>query len=191
MRSRKPGANRSIWASIRSLMSTLRAVGDVAVGPQRVLPRRRPRRIDDAGLRHQAEGALRVATGRDLRLALRHLGEGAAHVERSPPRGTRSACQGTGPSSAQSTLQTPGPYRKCSRPRRYRIGSRSPARSISWRGVTSRTVTRAGGRSCSFAHPLPGDDAPVQRLELGRRGRRRCARCRLRPRATRARAPAW
>jgi len=55
--------------------------------------------------------------GCDVRLALGHLGEGSPDVERHRLP-TYVGLQGTGPSSAQSTLQMPGPYRKCSSPRR-------------------------------------------------------------------------
>ena len=67
------------------------------------------RRVDHAGLGHQAEGPFGVAAGRHLGLAGGHLLEVPPDVDGHRLAGTPSASQGTGPSSAQSTLQTPGP----------------------------------------------------------------------------------
>ena len=70
-----------------------------------------------------------------------------------PPRWTvpaRAVCgsrHGIGPSSAQSSLNTPGPYRKPSSRRRYPAGRRSPATSSTCRGVRSSSTARAGGSS--------------------------------------------
>src|SRR6202041_911410 len=60
----------------------VRTVGDVTIGPERVLPGGRPGGVDDRWLRDQAEGAIGVATAGGIPLALRHLGERAADVER-------------------------------------------------------------------------------------------------------------
>src|SRR5580692_10717025 len=65
------------------------------------------------------------------------------------------ACQGTGPLSAQSTLQTPGPYRNRCSARRDLAGSRSPASATNWRGVTSSSTARAFGRSRSDVTQRP------------------------------------
>ena len=57
-----------------------------------------------------------------------------------------AASQGTGPDSAQSTLQTPGPYRKRASALPCQPGTDPPAMAASCRGVTSSSTARAGGR---------------------------------------------
>src|SRR5258706_3043201 len=52
----------------------------VAIPPERVLPGRCPGRVNDARLRHEAEGAVRVPAGVHVGLAAGHLIEGAADV---------------------------------------------------------------------------------------------------------------
>ena len=53
---------------------------------------------------------------------------------------------------------------------RYRLGMASPARSRSWRGVTSSTTARAAGRSSSRFTRRPRLDAPAERHDLGHEG---------------------
>ena len=87
----------------------VRSIGDVAVGPQRVLPCRGPARVEDTWLCDQTERTLGVTPRCDVRLAL-----GPPRRSSRPRAGSRLPGrvlpdQGTGPSSAQSTLQIPGP----------------------------------------------------------------------------------
>jgi hypothetical protein len=56
---------------------------------------------------------------------------------------------GTGPDSAKSTLQTPGPYRNLRSAERYLLGSRSPASRASVLGEVSSRTALAGGSSAS------------------------------------------
>ena len=101
-------------------------------------------------------GCLPAATSDSLRAT-------SANV---PPRCTvpasrqAGACQGTGPLSAQSTLQTPGPYRKRSSALRCLAGSRSPASAMNWRGDTSSSTARACGRSSSVCTQRPVSTLP-------------------------------
>ena len=71
-----------------------------------------------------------------------------------------AACQGTGPLSAQSTLQTPGPYLKRSSDLRCRAESAGPASSANWRGVRSSRTVLAGGRSASDRTHCPVSSSP-------------------------------
>ena len=90
----------------------VRAVRHVAVAPERVLPRRAP----GSGRRHRAgrRGRRGCSGWRPARTAASER----ATSSKVPPTWTvtvrrhASALQGTGPSSAQSTLQAPGPGRK-------------------------------------------------------------------------------
>ena len=108
IRSRKPGANRSTWLSIASVMSTVEPAGTwqyahavccpsgARDGSQRPYWTNRTNGL--AGCRPAATSASAAATSSSV-----------------PPRWTvaarptSSAAHGTGPSSAQSTLKTPEP----------------------------------------------------------------------------------
>ena len=131
----------------------------MAVRPQGVLPGGRPGRVDHAGLGDQAVRALRHSPRG-------HVGLAAGDLASVPPRCTvpasrqAGACQGTGPLSAKSTLQTPGPYRNRRSAARCRPVSRSPASAISWRGVTSSRTARAGGSSSSDRTHRPVSTSP-------------------------------
>src|SRR5579875_2896558 len=81
MRSRKPGAKRSICASMRSVISQV-AIGDVTVGPHRLLARRRSRRVEEALLRDQHEGLFRYFPLPDLPLGAGNFRKCTAQVHR-------------------------------------------------------------------------------------------------------------
>src|ERR1019366_4951358 len=66
-----------------------RASRHVAVGPERLLSGRGSGWVHDAWLDDDAVGAIRVATGRDVSLALGHLGEGAPDMHGSRPAAYR------------------------------------------------------------------------------------------------------
>ena len=116
--------------------------GHVAVGPEGVLPGGRAGRVDHARLGDQAVRPLRHAGPRSRRPRCGPPRPASRRGARCPPPGTPGPATGTGPLSAKSTLQTPGPY--LNRSQRAPVAaavSRSPASAISWRGVTSsRTV---------------------------------------------------
>ena len=81
----------------------------VAVGPERLLAGRCPRRVDDARLDDDAIRALGVSPGCHLGLALGDFGEASRRGARVAVSEQTAALHGTGPSSAQSTLKMPGP----------------------------------------------------------------------------------
>ena len=86
MRSRKPGAKRSTWASMRAVMSTVDPAGHVAIRPGRVLPGRRPRRIPRARTGRTARyGRSAMPAGSDLGLGRRRSRSSV------PPRWTVAA----------------------------------------------------------------------------------------------------
>ena len=109
-RSRKPGAKRSIWASIRADMSTVDPDGTwqyphstcppAGARPGSATPGWATRQYGRSGCRPAATSASLAATSASV-----------------PPRCTvtvsrqAGAAHGTGPARAQSTLHTPGPYR--------------------------------------------------------------------------------
>ena len=93
-----------------------------------------------------------------------------------PPRCTvpasrqGAASQGTGPDSAQSTLQTPGPYRKRRQrlavPARHRLagdGGELPRRDVEQHGPGRRQAVQG-------ADPAAGLDPAAQRRQLGDQG---------------------
>ncbi len=80
MRSRKPGAKRSIWRSIASVWSTVDPGGDVAVGVAGVLAGGRARGVELALLDDQHERSLGVLAAPDGGLAGGDLVERAADV---------------------------------------------------------------------------------------------------------------
>ena len=85
-----------------------RSVRHVAVGPRRVRAGRRPARVEQARLREQHERALGETTALHVALRRGDLVERAAEVDGRRPLQS-SFVHGIGPSSAQSTLNTPGP----------------------------------------------------------------------------------
>jgi hypothetical protein len=98
---------------------------------------------------------------------------------------TRSACQGTGPSSAQSTLQTPGPYREALESAAVATREAVTARQIDQLARRDVEDGRSGrGEVVQPLHPLPGDLSDHRATPTRRRGRRRCARCHPRRRAS-------
>ena len=74
-----------------------------------------------------------------------------------------SAPQGTGPSSAQSTLQVPAPGLKRAHGRPARRDSCVPASATNARGEVSRSTARAGGSSASDATGLSVCTTPPRR----------------------------
>ena len=108
IRSRNPGAKRSTWASIRSVMST---VDPRARGSTPTRPPCRPARGSGS---HGAYCTSSTYGRSGCRPAATSASD-AATSSIVPPRWSvaarrdPSAAHGTGPSSAQSTLKTPGP----------------------------------------------------------------------------------
>ena len=115
MRSRKPGAKRSICASMRSVMSTVDPAARDS-RPAGVLPRRRARRVEVARLHDEHERARRVLAAPHGGLRGGDLVERAAEVH-GAARGTRGPPRDR-PSSAQSSLKTPGPVAVAPKSRR-------------------------------------------------------------------------
>ncbi len=74
-----------------------------------------------------------------------------------------SALQGTGPSSAQSTLHVPAPGRKRAQGRPARRDSRPPASSRNCRGEVSSRTARAGGSEASEVTQVPVCTVPPRR----------------------------
>jgi len=108
-RSRKPGAKPFDLAFDRFGHVDVRAVGHVAVRPGGVLAFGRARRVEEALLRQEHEGAIGVVAALHGALARGDLGRGPAYVH---GRGAQHV--GVGPRDrnrrgAQSTLNTPAP----------------------------------------------------------------------------------
>ena len=108
IRSRNPGAKRSTWASMRSVMSTVDPAGTWQYAHATALP---------SGARLGSHGAY-CTNSTYGRSGCRPAATSASEAATSsivPPRWSvaarrdPSAAHGTGPSSAQSTLKTPGP----------------------------------------------------------------------------------
>ena len=135
-------------------MSTVEPGGHVAVRPRRRLAVRRAGRVPRRVLDEQHVRPLRVRARR-RRPPRRRRSRRACRRDGPSPRGAApSAAHGTGPSSAQSTLNTPGavaePLGTAADPRRRAGRRRSPR---AWRGVTSRSVARAGGQLVERRRP--------------------------------------
>ena len=155
-RSRKPGAKRSICASMRSRHVHRRAVRHVAVAPQGVLARRRPGRVDHAGLRHQHEGLLGVPPAP------------ARPPPSAPPRRTcrrrgRSPCAGRPRPATAPGRRGPSPPCRCpgpggSAPRAGRPGGRAAARPAR---RTPAARCRAAPRAPAEARPVTSPTSPV------------------------------
>ena len=139
----------------------------MAVRPQGVLAGGRPGRVDHARLGHQAVRALRHPARVHVRLAAGHLGQRPAEVHGARLAGRPGPATGTGPLSAKSTLQTPGPYRNRRSAAWCGPDSRSPASAISWRGVTSSSTARAGGSSSRERTQRPVSTSPPSDGQLG------------------------
>ena len=139
-----------------------RAVGDVAVGPQRVLPRRCPARVDEALLGHEHVRALGMPAGRCLRFAGRDLLGRATQVD------------GAGP----ATLLV-GPRHRPGQ-RVVHLEGRRPVL------VAEQAVPVAGGQ------PVPGDGGHLARCQVEENGPRRgqLGRWTSRPRRCGSRPPA-
>ena len=183
MRSRKPGAKRSIWRSIASVMSRVEPDGHVAVGPADVLALRRAARVADRRLGEQHVGPLGVAAG----VAAASLAAISSNVPPTctvPARAQSGAVHGIGPSSAQSSLKTPGAVAVALE--RAAVAVRQPVageRRRTWRG---REVEQHGARVVELVDALdavPGDDLrAVGARERGERvGHRLRAAARDRP----------
>ena len=107
----------------------------MAVGPQRVLARGRPGRVDHARLDDEHVGRVRVLPGGDLRLGRGDLLERAAEVQRSRPAGT--------PRSPTAPGRT-GRSRPCRRPRR--TGTWRSARAVPRRQPVAGEIEQGARR---------------------------------------------
>ena len=121
-----PGAKRSTCDSIALGHVDRRAVRDVAVRPRRVLARRSARGVEQARAARAGRTAARPAAAPGARSEADDLLEACRRGERSPARAHSGARHGIGPSSAQSSLNAPGPWRYGAAGFGTRRGSRSP-----------------------------------------------------------------
>ena len=185
MRSRKPGANRSTWASMRSVMSTLGAVRDVAVRPGRL---RCPpgRGVGSNGVccanstygRSGWPPCCTVCSASAISAASRR-GAPSRHRARA------GLVHGIGPVERPVHLPDARPVAEPLERRRYAPGAGPPAIATTWRGVRSSSTARAAGSSSSELDAAAALDRPAVRLEQRRRARPRSPASRPAPSASR------
>src|SRR5260221_12534911 len=159
IRSVKPGANRSICASILAAVSTEEPGGTWQYPQSVCFPAGALVGSTTPGCatRQKGRSGCRPAF---TSVSLRATSSNEPPTCTVPVSRQATACQGTGPLSAQSTLQTPGPYLKRSSDLRCLAESAGPASSANWRGVRSRRTVLAGGRSASDRTQCPASSSP-------------------------------
>ena len=167
--SRKPGANRSTWASIRAVMSNVEPLGHMAVRPARVPTVWSAARVEAARLDDEDERSLRVPATVDLGLGRPDLVQRSADVDGARASGTLGLPRdrlAQGPvdlddaGSVAEALEAP-PI-AVGQPARRDRGER-PGRRVEEDGPRRRQLGERGDR-------VVGDDLAAERPKLVRQG---------------------